>query len=1506
MTWIDTHGTALSRRLAEGLLATFAASAAAADAPSLVLEHLTIEDGLPQATVMTTLQDSQGFVWLGTEDGLVRFDGHELYRYARSRTEPGSLPGNYVWQIAEDAETNLWIALNDSGVARWDRRTDRFTSYRHDPSNPRSLASDRVRTVLVDGRGSIWIGTFDAGVDVLDPATGTIAHWRHDPRDASSLASDRVNSLTLDRAGDVWIGTDGGLNRWDSATRTLRRIGPASGEADSLHGKWISRVIEDSSGALWIGTLDRGLVRMSRDGRALETFRHDPRDAGSLPSDDVRALLEDAAGRLWVGTADGLALLDRFTGTFSRFRHDANDSASLRDSFVMSLYQDPAGLLWIGTRTGGVSRFNPRSWELGGQRPAWLENQPITAFADAPDNQLWIASLAGLVRFDPETGAATAVDAIVGRQNVLGDRPVTSLRLDRRGALWIGTMGGGLKVLTPAGQLESIPVGAGDPRSLATDGIFAVLESRSGALWIGTYGAGVNVLDPATRTVRQLPYGAGTPGAVSAPIVTAVAEDARGNLWLGTEGGGLNLARADGTVLHVFRNDPADPSTLPSNTVYGIAVDHDGGIWVATDGGGLARVVDPLAAPEAIEFKVLTRADGLSSDTLYGIVPDARGRLWLSGNAGLMRLDPATGAIKTYHREHGLQGEEFSFGAYFRLRDGRVAFGGNGGFNVFDPAELSENGEPPRIALTGVSVLGVRDRGATPFWLRDRVSLDYRGTIVSLDFGVLDFTSPEHNRLAYRMAGLSDEWIDMGPQRRVTLMNLAPGDHVLEVRAANSDSVWSDVPLELTIHRDPAPWASPAAYALYALMLLAFVARRWQLHRRKLREMIEARERLEAEVQLRTRELTESNRQLEEAARAKSDFLDRMSHELRTPMNGVVGMTELLARTPLSATQSHLTATIRSSAQILLQIVNDLLDLSKIRAGKVALEQLPIDLEQVLEECTSMFAGAADNKGIELIVCPPAPVERVLLGDPLRLRQVLMNLVGNAVKFTERGEVVVRADVESGEENRATVRLVVADTGIGMDATAMGRIFEPFSQADETTTRRFGGTGLGLAICRELAELMGGRIAVESRPGVGSTFELELPLALGEPAERTPAPLPRRSVRIFTRRPSLADSLARHAIGFGLDVLPAETDAERSDVVVVDATTRPSTLSSLLASTGASPPALVVVATSADVESRALQLLLPEKQIVLKPVHATALYEAFASALGAGAPTASGAPAPLPAASAALKAHVLLVEDEPVNAAVAQGYLAALGCTSTWVTSGAEAVASAAAERFDLILMDLSMPGMDGFATTALIRQQQGRAGAPKARVPIVALTAHDAARYRERCVAADMDDILTKPYALEDCRRLLDRWVAHAPEPNAGSPAAEDGMPAPVAAELASLASVDGSAVAALRQLGTAKHADLYSKLVELFRASSTQCLGELRAALDKNDCGAAAAACHKLASAAANVGALSYAERVREVERRCREGRASPAREGCDVLCAAHVSLLQTLRSLGLRASA
>jgi diguanylate cyclase (GGDEF)-like protein len=819
----------------------------ATDAPPLILEHLTTADGLPQGTVMTTLQDSTGFIWLGTEDGLIRYDGREVVRYAYSRNSRNGLPGNFIYQVAEDAKHDLWIAIKDSGIARWNRATDTFTVYRHDSANSDSLSSDSVRTLAISPKGQIWIGTHDAGLDVLDPASGHFSQLRHHDTEPTSLVDDRIYTLTFDHSGRMWVGTEKGLDRADITDSGFTHFSHDPADPHSLSGEQVSRIFEDREGDVWVGTYDGGLNRLSPYGRISQAYRHEANQPLSLASDDVRAILEDQSGNLWIGTSEGLDLLDRATGQFNHYRPDAGDAESLRDRFIMSLYDDDSGLVWIGTRAGGVSRWNPRSWELGGHRPDWLGGNMVTAFADAGDNKVWIASLGGgLTQFDGVTGKAVALDSLLKKPSKLPDNHVMSLRRDRRGDLWIGTMNSGLFRLTASGKLESIPVKVNDAHSTSASGIMTIFEAREGAIWVGTHGGGINILDPATGLVHQLPYGPSWSDVVSAASVAAIAEDSHGNFWIGTDGGGLDLARSDGTVIKVYRHDASDSRSLPSNTVWAVVVDEKDRVWIGTDGGGLALAVGDVSAPDSIHFKVTSREEGLSSDAVYGIVPDSDGHIWLSSDAGLVRYDPQTQAIKTFHRQHGLQGEEFDTGAFYRTRDGRLCFGGTDGFNIFDPARVTENQKPPRLALERVSVMGVPLSGSAPSWTLDQLNLDFRANIVTLDFGALDFTSPRRNRIAYRMSGLTDRWIDPGPQRRITLTNLDAGDHLLEVKAANADSVWSTVPLRLTVHRDPAPWRSQSAYAAYALILLLLVAYTIWAQRRKFQRVFKEQQRLEA------------------------------------------------------------------------------------------------------------------------------------------------------------------------------------------------------------------------------------------------------------------------------------------------------------------------------------------------------------------------------------------------------------------------------------------------------------------------------------------------------------------------------------------------------------------------------------------------------------------------------------------------------------------------------------
>jgi signal transduction histidine kinase/ligand-binding sensor domain-containing protein/CheY-like chemotaxis protein/HPt (histidine-containing phosphotransfer) domain-containing protein len=1464
------------------LLALGAAAPSNAFAPQLILDHLTQLEGMPQGTVMCTLQDSQGFIWLGTEDGLVRYDGHDLIRYAYARNAT-SLPGNFIYQVAEDAHHDLWVVIKDAGLARWDRHSDRFEVFRHAETDPGSLASDSVRTVLIGRDGRVWIGTSGAGLDVLDPVTHRIEHLRHDGRDPASLSDDRVFSIATDARGVVRIGTAVGIDQWRGAGRGFSHI-ELPKEAGVGKSGGVEQLVEDRLGTLWAGSFEGGLTHFDADGRIIRSYRHEAGNPQSLGNDEVRALLQDRDGRIWVGTREGLDLLDPESDGFVHYRHEEGDSGSLGDSYVMSLYQDTAGLVWIGTRSGGVSRWNPRSWELGGHRPDWLTGKLVTTFADSADQRIWVGSVGGgLMLYDDDTGHFTPFDEIAHRANALGDPRIMSLRMDRHNTLWIGTMSHGLKKFSADGHLDAIAVRPGDAAATSAAGIMTIVEARSGDLWLGTYGGGVNVVNALTGVIRQLPHDASA-GATSSAIVGAIAEDERGYFWFGTENGGLNLARADGVVIKVFKHDPANPHSLPSNTVYAVGIDEQRRVWVSTDTGGVARVVGSPGAPADIVFDVLSREDGLSSDTVYSALPDGAGHVWLSGNAGLMRYDNATGQIKTYHREHGLQGEEFDNNAYLRLRDGRLAFGGPGGFNVFRPAALTENSHAPNVALTRVEVLGAPLQADTPYWLMNRLELKHDASIVSLDFAALDFTSPKRNRLAYRIAGLSERWIDLGTQHRVTLTNLDSGNHLLEVRAANADSQWSDPPVRLIVHRDPAPWASPWAFAVYALLALLLIGARWQMSRKRVAAIVRAKERLETEVTARTQELVESNRQLLEASNAKSSFLARMSHELRTPMNGVVGSAELLTRTSQSSTQQRLTQTIQSSSKVLLQIVNDLLDLSKIQAGKITFESKPFDLVQVLEESTSLFTAIAQGKNIELVVSPP-PRAATLVGDALRVQQIVMNLVGNAVKFTAHGEVVVTGDLlDTGDGGE--VRIDVADTGIGMDAATVARVFDPFTQADESTTRRFGGTGLGLSICRELAQRMGGDVTVTSTPEVGSVFHVRLPLQRKPDAGTAPQAL---AVQIHTRQRALAQALERHATALGYRTA-AGGDAPQS-VEIADYATHQAVVVERLLSGGCGHRPLVIVATPAEIERLSTDHGIDTRLLVHKPVHRARLAAALAAAAAQdGAMPVTRAPLPAADTLPQWSGHVLVVEDEPVNAAIAQGYLSELGCSAEWARDGREAVARTLSQRFDLIMMDLNMPEMDGFAATRLIRQGQSSAPA----VPIVALTAHHPEESRGPCLAAGMNDVMGKPYTLQECESMLRRWL--------GAAVATRGRVAAVVRD-ETLAQLDSGAIAALQALQGGR---LYEHLIGLFEKSAAEAMAALEAALEARDHVAAAAVCHRFAAAASNVGALRFSRAVQQLEAACRAPQPAAVEALHAQLAAACPALLDTLAARRVRHTA
>jgi signal transduction histidine kinase/ligand-binding sensor domain-containing protein/CheY-like chemotaxis protein len=1462
-------------------LASSVSAQAAAPVPAIrpmSFEHLTTREGLSQSTVMSILQDSHGYLWLATESGLDRYDGNSIREYRRERGNEHGLPSDYIWSIAEDSSGDLWLATDGGGVARWERSTEQFQQFRHDPQNSNTLASDAIRTLLIDAQGRIWAGTFDRGVDVLDPTTGDVRHFRHREGDPRSLAADAVCAVHADRSGRIWVGTNGGLSRYEPLTDSFVNFGTAA-SGTNLSDLRVRAIHEDHTGALWIGTNRGGLNRLEPNTGRMTVFRHDANNSHSLSHDRVMAVLEDDAQRLWVATSDGLNLFDRESESFVRYGHDADSPSSLRDSDVMSLYQDHGGMLWVGTRKGGASHWNPRSWLLGHYFSDAFRATQVSSFADDGTGKVWVGTIgAGLVEIDSRTGHERhygAADHGTEGAHLTDDRVMTLLN-DHQGSLWIGTMSGGLDRLDlTSGKMAVFRSVAQDADTLPADGVMSLYEDSLGTLWVGTFGGGIASVDRSSGRVTRYPYGDPSASSLSSSRASAMVEDSLGNLWIGTDGGGLNLLDRKSGRFHNYRRDDRDPNSLGDDTVYALHIDPRGDLWVGTAGGGLERVVGSSAQPDAVRFEAQARLDGMSSQVVYGIESDREGRLWLSTNNGLARLDTRAHTIKMFHQVHGLQDEEFNFNAHFQSPDGTLFFGGNHGFNAFSSELIAPHAPAPLVVLAMAAKL---NKTIPPQELPSQAHpllLAYDDRLVTLDFAALDFTSPANNRYSYQLEGFDSAWIDAGALHRATYTNLAAGDYTFKVRAANADGIWSTDGLSIPVHVAPAPWNTLAARIAYCLVGLAVLAYLWRFQRqRRERELRYSRE-LEHTVRLRTRELEERNQQLQVLSRAKSDFVARMSHELRTPMNGVLGMTSLLLDTPIEPSQRRFAEAIHRSADSLLAIVDDVLDFSKIEAGRLQLDPVDCDLIELVEQTVEMLAARAATKGIELLCdSPAAALPRVKL-DAVRLRQVLINLGGNAVKFTERGEVIVRFEVLGSESTSLKVRIEVADTGIGIAAENQSKIFDEFAQEDASTTRRFGGTGLGLAISRQLIELMGGRLALRSSPGKGSTFSFELSLQLADSTGQLPQ-LPRnldglrvlivhdnaaariligRTLRAWSARPTEVASLA--------EALSASAGAGAAyDAVVIDDELiggAPSLWREVRGRHGEGLRTIRLLSFVSLGSHAAAGAPLFDTELT-KPLRIAELYRVLAGCGNGSTPltertiTLKKPAGMLPP----LTGRVLVVEDQPLNREVAIGMLTSLGIEVETAHHGQQALDILQTRSFDAILMDCEMPVMDGFSATIAVRSREP-AGT---HIPIIALTADVTSAGRAACLAAGMDDHLAKPFRREALHNILSPWLGSNPVHSAA-------LPKPANEPI-----LDGATLDALRALPKRGPKDMLTHIGELYLLDSRGLIASIEQSLSAGNAAELARAAHAWRSYNGNVGAHGLAHLCRELEEAARAG--------------------------------
>lgn len=1037
-----------------------------------------IDQGLSHNVVSTINQDKQGFMWFGTEDGLNKFDGYSFTIYRHDVNNLNSLPDDEILKIYLDREENLWIATGE-GLAKYNSATDNFIVYQHNPNNINSLSDNRTNAIYQDKAGIYWIGT-SKGLNRYDAKANKFTAYLYDEKLPTSISNDLVTAICEDREGNLWVGTEEGLNKLDPKTNTFTRYFNDPKQSGTISANNVLSLYLDNSGSLWIGTYGGGLNKFDPITNSFTAYLNEVNSSGSTDGNDIYSICEDLWGKIWVATTTlGLFRFDPKTTDFTLFTDDKLSGANLSSDEIWSVFQDREGILWVGTNNGvNKADLNRQRFTTIFKDPRFpnsLSHNTIYAFCEDSKGNLWVGTGGGgLNRYDAKTKTFKHYTHSKNTSSSLSHNTVYSIYEDYNGILWVGTHDGTLHQYDP--KIDGFK-----KKLLGNNGLGPICQSSSGTFWIGSM-KGLIKYDPKTEEIKTYLNDPKNPNSLSRNTIFSMFIDSDDNIWIGTQGGGLNKFDPKTEAFTIYKHDPKNPTnkSVNANTIMAIYQDKQKRLWIATYGGGL-NCLDT----KSNTFKYYKKEQGLADNAILGLLEDSQGNFWLSTSSrGIIKFNPQTERFAAYGPSDGLQGYSYNSGAYYKSKSGEMFFGGVDGFSRFFPEQIESTKFVPTIVITNFKIFDKPSPKANLLLAKNleanRVfELSYKENYFSFEFAALSYSAPENNSYAYKLVGFNETWrlADNG-RNYISYTNLAPGDYVFQVKGANSEGIWNEQGVSVKVRIIAPPWQRWWAYCLYfgTFSMICFTVIRARNKRLKIKQEL-----LENQLRANAAEI---------ANQAKSAFLANMSHELRTPLNAILGFTQIILRKHSSENQEgEYLKTILRSGEHLLSLINDVLSISKIESGKVELQKTTFNLHNLLSDITSIFTSHSTGKGLEFESKIPVNLPQQVEGDEKKLKQVLINLLGNAVKFTSAGKITLQVSYKNSR-----IFFQVEDTGTGISKEEIDKLFGAFVQTSSGQQSKEG-TGLGLFISRNLVQLMGGDITVVSEEGKGSifAFDIELP-----------------------------------------------------------------------------------------------------------------------------------------------------------------------------------------------------------------------------------------------------------------------------------------------------------------------------------------------------------------------------------------------------------------------------